>query len=339
MLAMKCCIGLDDLPPEIKESAVSIGMFDGVHLGHQALLSALVEEAKRLDAPAVVLTFDRHPAEILSPKNAPLYVTPIEERVELLKAAGADIVVVATFDREMAELEPEEFVDTILVSKLRAEIAVIGSNFRFGRKRVGDVARLRVLGDKRGISVVAVEPVVMRGKRISSTRVRCAIESGDVISAEEFLGRPFALFGTVVHGQEIGRTIGFPTANVEVAKDQIVPGDGVYAVSVEVPGGSFCGVCSIGTRPTVNGKSRTIEVYIIGFDGDIYGNNVCVDFVARLRDEVRFDSLDELKAQIQKDVEKSKEYVANRRENCTSAACLRLTTETRCGKFPYNNGR
>ncbi|MEN6521974.1 MAG: bifunctional riboflavin kinase/FAD synthetase [Armatimonadota bacterium] len=306
--------GLVNVPEGIGKSAVSIGMFDGVHLGHQALLSVLRSEAERIGGPAVVFTFDRHPMELLGPDKAPLYITTLDQKLKLIENAGADMVVVASFDHALADLSPEEFVDRILVKKLNAAVVVVGSNFKFGQKRAGDIDKLTELGKERGFKVVTVEPIVAHGSKVSSTRVRNAIERGDVESAGKFLGHPFTMLGRVVSGLGLGRKLGFPTANIEVEPKQIVPSNGVYAVEVIIEGRHLPGVCNIGVRPTLDMHTRSIEIYIDGFEGNIYGAEIASAFHYRLRDEVKFENLETLKAQIAKDVLSAREQLTGNRE-------------------------
>jgi riboflavin kinase/FMN adenylyltransferase len=294
---------LDDLPGDIEHAAVSIGMFDGVHLGHQALLAVLRSEAERISGPSIALTFDRHPLELVAPDRAPLYIDTVDQKAKLIENTGVDIVVVASFNHELADLTPQEFADKILVSKLKAAAVVVGTNFKFGRRRSGDVDTLRELGAERDFRVVGVEPIVIAGAKVSSTRIRHTIEKGDVESAARLLGRSFRLQGRVVSGRQLGRKLGFPTANIDVGPRQVVPGNGVYAVCVFVEGKNRPGVCNIGNRPTVDGETKTIEVHIDGFTGNIYDKEIGVEFHCRLRDEVRFESLEILSAQIAKDVE------------------------------------
>ena len=291
---------------QFPRSAVTIGMFDGVHLGHRSLLAALRSEAERIEGEAVVLTFDRHPMELLASEHAPLYINTLEQRVRLLEDAGAEQVVVARFDNKLADMSPEEFVDQTLIGDLKAAAVIVGTNFRFGKKRAGDVELLRKLGDERGFRVVGVEPAMVHGAPVSSTRVRNAIERGDIKAAAELLGRPFAMLGRVVTGRGIGRELGFPTANIDVGQRQITPCNGIYAVRVMVAGKEMSGVCSIGVRPTLGPGERVTEVYIEGFEGNLYGVELEVAFYARMRDEIKFDSLDSLTAQIALDVEEAK---------------------------------
>ena len=295
--------GIEAVPRDLSRSAVSIGIFDGMHLGHRSLLAALRSEAQRAGGPAVVLTFDRHPLELLAPERAPRYINTIDQKLRLLEEAGAQLVVLARFDHSLADLSPDEFVDQVIVGRLRAAAVVVGSNFRFGWKRSGDVGRLRALGTQRGFRVVSVEPAMVHGVPVSSTRVRNAVERGDVRSAAVLLGQPFTMLGTVIPGLGLGRKLGFPTANVEVAPKQIVPRDGVYAVRALVGGESLPGVCSIGTRPTIESAPRAMEIHIDGFEGSIYGAGIGTAFYHRMRDEAEFDSLESLAAQIANDVE------------------------------------
>lgn len=305
-------IGIDGLPEGIEHSAVSIGIFDGVHVGHKALLAVLRSRADQLGVPAVALTFDRHPMELLAPERAPRYISTLDQRISLLKDAGVDDVAVVRFDQDVADLSPEEFVDRILVERLKVKSVVVGTNFRFGHKRIGDVEWLRDLGQERGFSVISVEPVVLAGATVSSTRVRKTIERGEVDVAGKLLGRPFTMIGDVVHGFGIGSKIGFPTANLEVAPRQIVPPDGVYAVEAVVENQTWPGACGISTRPTFDGTNRTIEVIIDGFSGNIYDVELAVMFYRKLRDPVRFDSPESLAKQLAIDVEEARKCLPKR---------------------------
>lgn len=299
-------INIEGLPDDLDRSAVSIGIFDGVHVGHQTLLAVLRSRAEQLGVPAIALTFDRHPTELLAPDRVPKYISTLKQKLELLGNAGVDHVAVVRFDHGVADLSPEDFVERILVEKLKAKSVVVGTNFRFGHKRIGDVEQLRELGRERDFGVISVEPVVVQGATVSSTRVRKTIERGEVDVAAKLLGRPFTLLGRVVHGKEIGRTLGFPTANIEAGPRQLVPPDGVYAVQAVVDGVVWPGACGISTRPTFDGTERTIEVIIDGFSGNIYGVELPTIFYRKLRDPVKFDSPESLAEQLRKDVEDAK---------------------------------
>jgi riboflavin kinase/FMN adenylyltransferase len=287
--------------------ALVVGNFDGVHRGHQTVLAEAVENARVVGLSACVLTFDPHPASVVGAGAAPL-LTTLERRAELVGAMGVQRMYVRRFDREFASWSPERFARDLVAGALAARIVVVGENFRFGAKRSGSLPLLRSLGAGLGFEArvhsVAADP---RGP-FSSTRVREAITAGDVVEAQNVLGRPHAITGIVVHGDERGRTIDFPTANIG-GVPELEPRDGVYAVTVDAfdeRGGQFRelgkGVTNVGMRPTVGGRERRVETYVLGFSGDLYGKRLRVHFVARLRDEMKFGSVAELKAQIVRDV-------------------------------------
>lgn len=295
--------GLEALSVPFPESSVAVGTFDGVHVGHQAIIRAAVEDARRHRRPALVFTFDRHPAELLRPEFAPDYLTTPEQRNRLIADLGADGLIVARFDRALAELSPESFVHDILKNKLGAKAIIVGTNFGFGKNRAGNIDYLRGVRKLFDFELTAFEPVLVEGIPASSTRVREAVQAGDIAEAEAVLGHPFLLAGTIVAGQKLGRTLGFPTANLASAFRQTVPADGIYAVRVHMDDGRVLpGACSIGNRPTVAGAGRTVETYILNFDEDIYGRGMELRFVKRLREERKFASLDALVAQMTLDV-------------------------------------
>ncbi|HEX8791528.1 MAG TPA: bifunctional riboflavin kinase/FAD synthetase [Polyangiaceae bacterium] len=283
-------------PPAAGPCALVVGNFDGVHLGHQAVLREAVGAAKAASLGTSVLTFDPHPAAVVG-SGAPPRLTTLERRTELMGELGVDSVFVRKFDAAFAAWLPEQFVRDLVVGALRARVVVVGQNFRFGAKRAGDLALLRKLGAELGFDVrVHATASDARGP-YSSTRAREAIAAGDVVEAARVLGRPHALSGPVIHGDHRGRSIGFPTANLEAA--EMLPADGVYKTRVDGIGPA---VTNVGVRPTVGGGRRTVETYLLDFDRDLYGANLRVDLLARIRGEQRFGSLDELKAQIARDV-------------------------------------
>ncbi len=286
-----------------------VGNFDGVHLGHQAVLREAVADGERLGFPARVLTFEPHPAAVVGP-GAPPLLTTLERRVELMEGLDVDRVYVRPFDAAFASWSPERFARDLVARTLEARLVVVGQNFRCGAKRAGDLALLRTLGAELGfdarVHAIAADD---RGP-FSSTRAREAIAASDLDEVRRVLGRPHALTGPVVDGDKLGRTLGFPTANLEPVAEMLPP-DGVYAVRVEVRrGADFAplggGALSIGLRPSVGGTKRAIEVYVFGFDGDLYGAELRAELVARLRAQRQFDSLDGLKLQIARDVEQAK---------------------------------
>ena len=274
-------------------------MFDGVHLGHRALISRLLDEAKRLRAISVAYTFSNHPLEVLG--GSVRLLSSIRERNQTLLALGAEQVQSIPFTRETAVLSAEQFIGTISESyDIRA--LVVGYNYTCGAHGVGTPETLRNIGTRQGFSVSVVEPVLYGGEPVSSTRVREAVERGDVTLAQTLLKRRYTLSGKVVKNQRIGRRIGFPTANIDADPKRVIPADGVYATYAFVGGAAYRAVTNVGTNPTVHGTALTIETHLIDFDGDIYGETLTVAFRKRLRGEATFDSLDALKEQIRLDV-------------------------------------
>jgi riboflavin kinase/FMN adenylyltransferase len=289
-------------------SVLVIGNFDGVHLGHQAVLRQAVDHARSLGLAANVLTFDPHPAGVVG-GGAPQRLTTLERRAELLGNLGIDRMYVRRFDPAFAAWQPDRFARELVVGALRAGIVVVGENFRFGAKRAGNLTLLRSLGAELGFGVLVHAVASDARGRYSSTRAREAVALGDLEEVQRVLGRPHSVSGVVAHGDERGRTIGVPTANLE-GIPELLPPNGVYAVTVDRHDGvqgAFVplarGVTNIGVRPTVAGGGKlSVETYLLDFDGDLYDARLRVHFVARLRDEKRFGSLDELKAQIARDV-------------------------------------
>ena len=299
-----------EVPDDLGATVVTIGVFDGVHRGHQEVVGRAAVRARQLGVPLVAVTFDPNPIVVVRPGAvAPLLVS-VARRVELLRGIGADHVFVLRFDRERSQQRAEDFVDEIVVELLHAKAVVVGTDFRFGHRAAGDVALLERLGKERGDFVVdTVEPVGSPGVgRWSSTYVRQRVAEGDVAAAAEALGRPFRVEGVVVRGHERGRAMGFPTANVPVGEGDLVPADGVYAGRLTrldagdpVP---LPAAISVGTNPTFDGVERTVEPYVLERDDlELYGVPVAVDFVARIRGQERFDTVDDLVAQMHRDVD------------------------------------
>ncbi|MHB1929206.1 MAG: bifunctional riboflavin kinase/FAD synthetase [Acidimicrobiales bacterium] len=289
-------------------SAVTIGAYDGVHLGHRALIATTRDEAGRLGCASAVVTFDRHPASVVRPASAPRILTDLEQKLELLAATGVEVAVVVHFDEERAAEDPEHFVREVLVGLLRARAVVVGEDFHFGRHRGGNVAMLRGLGDELGFEVGGFGLLAEGGEPVSSTRIRALIAAGDVEGAAELLGRPHQVRGVVEHGDARGRDLGFPTANVSVPATIAVPADGVYAGWFAGEGEGRRGACvSVGRRPTFYSEDRSlVEAYVLDFAGDLYGSPARVDFVARQRGQERFDSVDALVAHMSADVEETR---------------------------------
>jgi len=313
--------GLEAIVHPFGQSTVAIGSFDGVHLGHQAIIRNAVEDARLHDRTALVFTFDRHPAELLRPAVAPAMLCTPAQRNGLIEACGPDDLVIARFDLDLAEMLPDEFMQRILKDLLGARAIVEGVNFYFGRGRAGDLAYLRAAQSRFDFTLRALEPVLVGGAAASSTRVRERLAVGDIAEAESVLGHTFLLSGRVVSGQHLGRQLGYPTANLAPTHRQVVPGDGIYAVYAHLDDGRvLSGACSIGNRPTIEGAGRSIETFFIDFDEDIYGRQIELQFVQLLRGEEKFDSLDDLVAQMALDVEQARGIL---QETCKGTAIAR----------------
>lgn len=288
--------------------AATIGSFDGVHLGHLAMLGELRAAAASKGLPLMVVTFAIHPRRLFDKECAPFLLTPLSEKVELLEAAGVDICVLLNFDCAMAALSAERFMEEILVERLGVQLLAVGYDHHFGKPTAAEgLEQYIAMGERLGIEVFGTHPFVIDGVAVSSSAVRRALSSGDVALAARLLGRNYLLQGTVVHGAGIGHVLGFPTANISQAdNEQMLPLDGVYETDVTVDGKLFKGVMNIGVKPTVSGKERTNEVHIIDFDGNIYDDDIAVQFVRRLRGEQSFDSVNALRFQIEVDVARVK---------------------------------
>ncbi len=283
-------------------AVVALGMFDGVHLGHRALMSRLQEDAKLLHAIPAVYTFSNHPLEVLG--GSVRLLSGIRERNMLLRSLGAEELESVPFTREMAALSPEAFVD-LLTAQWDVRGLVVGYNYTCGDRGAGTPETLREIGKRRGFTVSVVEPVLLEGEPVSSTRIRESVERGDISLANRLLKRRYTLSGTVVQNKRIGSRIGFPTANIDANPKRAIPADGVYATFASVDGGIYRAVTNIGTNPTVNGDKLTIETHLIDFHADIYGQSLSISFRKRLRGELMFDSLEALKEQIRLDVEET----------------------------------
>jgi riboflavin kinase/FMN adenylyltransferase len=290
-----------------KDMVLTIGVFDGVHLGHQHLIAEAVQAASAAHALSGVVTFRRHPIELLDPEAGLPYLTSLEEKLRLIKAEGVDVVVALTFDPDLAGLTAEAFA-TLLKTHLRMVGLVIGPDFALGQGRSGNVTALRRLGATMGFTVTVVPPLKIGGEVVSSTAIRQALAEGDMARVVRLTGRPYLVKGKVVAGTGTGRQIGFPTANLQIETGWAIPRDGVYATLTHINGDIHDSMTSIGVRPTFGGKNRTVETYILDYQGD---REVAVDIVDRLRGEKKFAGADALKRQIVRDIEKGKAILAS----------------------------
>src|SRR5262249_15689982 len=283
-----------------------VGAFDGIHLGHRSILGEAVDRGKAAAAAVVACTFDRHPMEILQPQRAPLPIVTLDERLDLIADTGVDLTLVLAFTRELASMEPEAFVNDVLVSRLRAREVVVGYNHTFGRGARGDAQLLKTVGGPLGLATHLIPPprpppLLVDGVAVSSSEIRTALRSGDVVQAARYLGRPYSIAGPIVRGAGRGRTLGFPTANVETERPLLVP-TGVYACRAEFEGGFHRAVVNVGVRPTFGEQTCATEAYLLVFGGDLYARGMRLPFIDRLRGEQKFPSVEDLRAQIGRDV-------------------------------------
>ena len=296
----------------LPRTVLTLGNFDGVHRGHQAIIQTAVRHAAERGGRPTVLTFEPHPIAVLMPDRAPPIIQSLHDRLETLRGLGVDAVVLQRFTRAFAAMEPEAFVRDFLLRHIELLHVVVGYNVNFGRDRAGTSETLRTLGARLGFGVDVVGPVVADGEEASSTRLREALRQGDMARAQRLLGRLYAFRGRVVTGDRRGRTLGFPTANLHLKPGLLIPPDGVYAITADVDGASRPGVLNIGVRPTFGGRRRTIEAHLLDFDGDLYRRWLVVRVVERLRGEVTFAGPEALRAQIGDDVARARRVLAAR---------------------------
>ncbi len=287
-----------------RNAVVTAGTFDGVHLGHQQLIARLKETANRTNGETVLLSFFPHPRMVLNPDNKISLLNTEEEKISLLEKAGIDHLIVHPFNREFSMLSSEEFIKSILVSKLCTKKLIIGYDHHFGRDRLGSFNHLKEFGPVYGFDIEEIPEQEVKNIGVSSTKIRTALQSGNLEIVESFLGYKYEITGIVVKGRQLGRSIDFPTANLLISDAlKMIPADGVYAVWVKRRDSVLKGMLNIGMRPTLDGKERTLEVNILDFEGDLYGETLTLYFVNRLRNEIKFDGLDALKVQLGKDRE------------------------------------
>lgn len=299
---MRTVQGLESYPSDVGPSIVALGAFDGIHLGHRAILGTAVARGRARGARVVACTFDRHPMEVLSPSRAPAALATLAERLSLIAETGVDLTLVLAFTPELARVEPEAFVREVVVGRLHAQEVVVGYNHAFGRGARGDADLLRAIGGPIGLVTHVVPPLVVDGVPVSSSEIRTVLRDGDVVRAARYLGRPYSIAGTVTRGAGRGRTLGFPTANLDPERPLLLP-TGVYACRAEIDGATHQAVVNVGVRPTFGDNALAIEAYLMDVAADFYGRPLRLHFMARLRGERKFAGVDELRAQIALDVE------------------------------------
>ena len=299
--------------PRLPSLCLTLGIFDGVHLGHQKIIRRVIERAGQIGGKSCVVTFDPHPREVLVPETAPDLLTATQKKARLIEALGVDALCLIRFTQEFAEIEAREFVKDFLIDALRMKVIIEGYDWRFGKGRKGDVRLLQKMSEEDGFEVEQMSGVELDGQVVSSTRIRELVLRGDLEAAARCLGRRYSITGDIVEGSRLGREMGFPTANIE-PHHEAVPPNGIYAVWADVAGTRKPGTLNIGYRPTVSKEmKRTVEVHIMDFYRDIYNEEIEITFIEKLRNEQKFPSIDALSAQIKKDVEKARNILVEQR--------------------------
>ena len=294
---------LSELPGPL---VLAIGVFDGVHLGHRAVIQRALTDARAAGGTAVVVTFDPHPARVLRPEQSPLLLTCIQHKQQLISALGVENLLIVPFDKTVAAMEPSEFIREIATAAKPLRQICVGENWSFGKGRTGNIHLLKILGEKMGFAAIGIPDVQMNERPVSSTVIRNAVQAGDITTAAKLLGRSFSILGTVVAGRKMGRTIGFPTANLATNNEQLPP-NGVYAVTMQLRGKHLPGVANVGVRPTLeDAGARVCEVHLFDYTWDFYGEEVEVSFLRFIREERKFQTLDALRDQIAQDVTAAK---------------------------------
>ena len=297
-----------------KGMLLTIGVFDGVHLGHKYLISQLTERARQQDLLSGVVTFRQHPQEVLSPQTRLPFLTDLAERTNLLRNEGVEAIVTLSFTSELAQRSARQFV-SLLKNHLRMRGLVIGPDFTLGRNRAGNIDSLRTLGQDMNFTVTVIPPIMINSEVVSSTAIRNALTNGDMKKVLNLIGRPFSLNGRVTSGAGRGLELGFPTANLDIAPEQALPADGVYATWAYIDGKAYQSMTNVGKHPTFSGSQRTVEVYILDYHSDLYGHELKIDIMAQLRSEERFDTVDELKKQITEDIKQGRAILNSRGRN------------------------
>jgi len=305
VVRMKIFRQIEDQSLSTLGSVVTMGNFDGIHSGHQALISGTVEEAKQLGYDSIVLTFEPHPLKVLAPDRAPRLILSYEDKMALFQSFGVNLVIAQSFDRQFASISADDFVRRFLVERLKVRKLWVGRDLRFGQGRKGNVDDLLRLASENGFEVGVLDPILLEGERISSSRIRQLLEEGRVDEVRPLLGRFHFVSGTVVKGHRRGRELGFPTANIS-SQTEVMPPDGIYATLFDVRNKQWLSISSIGVNPTFGDGPRTVESFIFDFDGDIYGESVKLSFVKRIREERKFTIVNDLIGQINEDVKCAK---------------------------------
>lgn len=305
---MELIRGLHNLRERHKGCVLTIGKFDGVHLGHKAVLSQVVNKAKALNLPSAVMVFEPQPEEVFQPETAPARLSTLRDKYVRLAELGIDRLVCVKFDRSFAQYSAQAFISELLVEKLGIRFLVVGDDFRFGQKRIGDFHLLKKAGKVSNFDVVSTTSYRLQDCRISSSVIRESLADGLFGQAKAMLGRGFSIDGKVVHGEKNGRTIGFPTANLILRRLRL-PVEGVFAVKVRYKGAYYRGVANIGTRPTLSGKRRQLEVHLFDVNNDLYGQQISVELIHKIRDEIKFESFDKLREQIEIDAQQARDLL------------------------------
>jgi len=307
--AMRIIRGIKNTTEKFPNPVLTLGNFDGVHLGHQAIFKKVVERARESGGTAIAFTFEPHPLKVLAPERSPMLLNTFHGKMKLFEAAGIQVVICADFTLEFAQQNPGDFARRVLVEKIGVKEVYVGYDYAFGKGREGSIDSLKAIGAELGFIVGAVDAVQVGGAVVSSSLVRDLVSSGRLEEVYPYLGRHYAIEGNVVHGESRGHTLGFPTANIH-SSNELLPAYGVYAVRVLVGGHHLDGVASIGVRPTFGSGPVSLEVFLFGYDGNLYGKHLEVAFIKRLRGEQKFPDADALVCQMQKDVEQAKEVLA-----------------------------
>ena len=311
---MKIIRDIESTPEDLTGAVITIGNFDGVHLGHREIFRKIVKEAGERNTKSVVITFDPHPQKIMHPEKRPFFLlTPLNQKLDLIRSCGVDAVILIKFSTEFAEITAGEFVENILWGKLRLSKLFVGYDYVFGKGKGGNAEFLKAYGEKLGFQVEEISAVKTDGMISSSTNIRLSILEGNVKLASEMLGRPYGVSGTVVKGYRRGTDIGYPTANIK--SEKVIPATGVYVIIAELEGIRHRGVINIGCNPTFGNEEISAEVHLLDFEGDIYGEAITILFIDRLRDEIKFKGPEELARQIKKDIERAREILSSRAAN------------------------